>query len=64
MLTRPLHPSHKAPEIREIRISRDGPGQNTWRWSVWQGSILVTRSPAGFAGPKAAYEVDRRVLIR
>ena len=64
MLTKPLHPSHEAPEAKEIRISREGSGRNTWRWSIWKGSTLLARSPAGFAGAEAAYEAGRRTLNR
>ena len=64
MLTKPLHPSHEAPEANEIRISREGAGRNSWRWTIWQGSTLVARSPSGFSGAEAAYEAGRRVLNR
>ena len=64
MLTKPLHPSHEAPEAKEIRISREGLGRNSWRWSIWQGSTLVARSSIGFPGAEAAYDAGRRVLNR
>ncbi|WP_156963935.1 hypothetical protein [Muricoccus aerilatus] len=64
MLTKPPHSSHEAPKAKEIRISREGPGRNSWCWAIGQGSTLVARSPAGFAGAEAAYEAGRRVLNR
>ena len=64
MLMKQLHPSHEAPEAKEIRVSREGAGRNGWRWSIWKGSTLVARSPAGFAGAEAAYEAGRRILNR
>lgn len=64
MLTKPLHPSHDVPEAKEIRISREGSGRNSWRWSIWQGSTLLARAPTGFPGAEAAYEAGRRVLKR
>ncbi|MBI0537253.1 hypothetical protein D9599_16910 [Roseomonas sp. KE2513] len=64
MLTKPLRPAHEAPEAKEIRISREGSGRNSWRWTIWQGSTLVARSPDGFPGAEAAYEAGRRVLNR
>ena len=51
-------------EALEIQVSRQGPGRNSWHWSIWRGTKLVSRATRGFAGAEAAYEDGRRVLNR
>jgi hypothetical protein len=64
MFVKTLRPTQDIPEDKEIRISKEGAGRNSWHWSIWQGSTLLARAPAGFSGAEAAYEAGRRVLNR
>ncbi|WP_424139544.1 hypothetical protein [Roseomonas chloroacetimidivorans] len=64
MFVKPLRPLQDIPEEKEIRVSREGPGRNSWRWSIWQGSRLIARAKLGFSGAEAAYEAGRQVLHR
>ena len=64
MLAKPLSPMRDAPEPLEIQVTKEGPGRNSWRWSIWRGSRLVSRSTQGFSGGEAAYEAGRRALNR
>jgi hypothetical protein len=64
MFAKPLRPMQDVPEEKEIRISKDGPGRNSWRWSIWKGSTLIAQAKLGFSGAEAAYEAGRRVLNR
>ncbi|MFH5927005.1 hypothetical protein [Roseomonas xinghualingensis] len=64
MFAKPPHSAQDVPETLEIRISKEGPGRGTWRWSIWRGTTLVRRAPASFSGAEAAYEAGRRVLNR
>lgn len=64
MLVKPFAAMKDPPEAVEIQVSKEGPGRNCWRWSIWGGSTLVSRAERGFAGAEAAYEDGRRVLNR
>jgi hypothetical protein len=64
MSAKPLHSAQDVREALEIRISKEGPGRDSWRWSIWRGTTLVSSAPTGFAGAEAAYEAGRRVLNR
>jgi len=64
MFAKPLNPMRDVPEATEIRVSKEGPGRDSWRWSIWRGETLISRAPTGFSGAEAAYEAGRRVLNR
>ena len=64
MLVKQLRPMQDLPEPIEIRVSKEGPGRNSWRWSIWRGTTLVSRAAQGFSGAEAAYEDGSRVLNR
>jgi hypothetical protein len=64
MFAKPLSPMKDQPEPLEIQVTKEGVGRNSWRWSIWRGSTLVSRAERGFAGAEAAYEDGRRALNR
>jgi hypothetical protein len=64
MLAKPFAPLKDPPEPVEIQVSKEGPGRNSWRWSIWRGTNLIARAARGFAGAEAAYEEGRRALNR
>jgi hypothetical protein len=64
MFAKPLHSAQDVPEALEIRISKEGLGRDSWRWSIWRGATLVCRAQTGFSGAEAAFEAGRRVLNR